>query len=775
MKKATKITATAANKNKNNNKKKGDAPTSSAATTSKQKKEASGGGSKMQQQKKKPHLSNGVKKTKGAAATPAPKKSSLKIEDEKKTKKLRDQEQKKKSKTTSRKRRWEEGDDDDDDEQRRKQSSSSPSTKTTPTNSANPRERRRESPTTTSRVAVAAAPAAATAATTGGGGMKRVRSSWRLRPLIVDEKLRVFVEGQDEELLHYDGGEFWAWLKDCEAGVADPADGFPYPLIVQDSDLRTLLEIKEPAPVVEKGSSGGGMTKTATTNEANEKKKKKKKEKKEEVVGSGGTGVLEQTITVPTWMELHKGQRADIMLHSMKEQVPIVQRRIPGDSPAPDVSGRSAAAVAAAAAWSSAQAALASDPPFIRYVQPTPDDMDLAIEYDLDEDDEEWLNGYNADANTTSKARASKKLLREEHLEHLIDRMEKEYTAELQRHPEKWVLGGGGGGDISDPSAPEVSLPPIEEIFPMDKCLEKCMDIEGVDPHPTETAVKAVYKYWKEKHRKAGRPLIPRLWYEPPWDRKAAARRLALPAAGEDGGDGVFAGHESPLALAGIRKRRMDEYEVRARFESIRRDLEQARTLADQVRKREKLKRREAQLLKEEWATRMQGIADGQKVVMVKGKLKHRPPQVHVLKMLSRAGQHARAQNHQHQHHQHHHHQHHHLHLHHQVPTSTTANALSLGLGFDPFDFGGEVMPQGGGGENRAARLAARRDAREAAAAGLPHVPPRDRPPPLSLQRERNSNNRKSIVVRKVIKIRIDLPCMEEAGVVREEEEVTTA
>lgn len=38
-----------------------------------------------------------------------------------------------------------------------------------------------------------------------------------------------------------------------------------------------------------------------------------------------------------------------------------------------------------------------------------------------------------------------------------------------------------------------------------------------------------------------------------------------------------------------------------------RRDLESSRTLADQIRKREKLKRRELQLYKEEWAARMQG------------------------------------------------------------------------------------------------------------------------------------------------------------------------
>ena len=43
-----------------------------------------------------------------------------------------------------------------------------------------------------------------------------------------------------------------------------------------------------------------------------------------------------------------------------------------------------------------------------------------------------------------------------------------------------------------------------------------------------------------------------------------------------------------------------------------RRDLEAARTLADQARKREKLKRRELQLYKEEWAARMQGECWGE-------------------------------------------------------------------------------------------------------------------------------------------------------------------
>lgn len=427
----------------------------------------------------------------------------------------------------------------------------------------------------------------------GGGGLKRVRSAWRMRPLIVDEKLRVYVEGRDDEMLHYDGGEFYAWLKDCEQGKADPADGFSYPLVVQDSDLRTLLEIKGPEPGATAAQAGPS-------------------EKRRKVAGPAPPG-----IKVPTWRVLPAAEVPDRMIASAgKTSSRAGVKRTAGDPDTqahggPDTSGRpSAAAAAAAAAWRSAEAALASDPPYFRYVQPTPDDLDLAIEYDLDDEDEDWLEEHNKEAKR-SKVRHPRQPLSEEGLEHLMDRMEKEYTHELQRHPEKWVVGfsgaagGGGNGKLGRPGGggdgaiPTISVPSIDEIFP----LERCMEVPGMRQY--EGAVPIVYSYWKAKHERAGRPLIQRLWYEPPWDRKAAARRVA--ADGEDSPDGVFTAHDSPLALVGIRKRRMDAAEVRSRFEAIRRDLEAARTLADQVRRREKLKRREAQLLKEEWAARMQG------------------------------------------------------------------------------------------------------------------------------------------------------------------------
>ncbi|EFN51054.1 hypothetical protein CHLNCDRAFT_141564 [Chlorella variabilis] len=437
-----------------------------------------------------------------------------------------------------------------------------------------------------------------------GGGMKRVRSSWKMRPLLVDEKLAVFLEGQDDALLHYDGGEFYQWLRDCEAGKADPAEGFPYPLVVQDKDLRTLLEIKQP-------------------------EQQPAAELRQVVAPAAAGGAADERIIVPTVRMLPATEQPDLLVR--EQEPPVVQRMLALEQP--DVAGTSAAALAASAAWQSAELAVALDLPYIRYVQPTPDDLDLAVEFNLDEDDEEWLAQYNVEAKR-AKSRKGRRTLGEEWMEHLIDRMEKEYTAELQRHPGKWVV------QAADPSAtdqpPNISIPSIDEVFP----LEKCLQVPGINHY--ENVIVAVYDYWKAKHERAGRPLIQRLWYEPPWDRKKAAQRLASNADDGEGGvgeDGPFWAQDSPVALAGIRKRRMDPDEAKARFQEIRRDLESARTLADQIRKREKLKRRELQLYKEEWAARMQAIRDGaERVVVQQGRVKDPPAQLSAVWRMEAAG-----------------------------------------------------------------------------------------------------------------------------------------
>jgi len=715
---------------------------------------------------------------------------------------------------------------------------------------------------------------------TGGGGLKRVRSMWKVRPLYVDEKLKLFTEGQDEELFHYDGGEFYAWLKDCEAGKADPTEAGPYPLLVQDHDLRTLLEIKYPGTTTTTaaaggggggGGHGGGVVKkkavAAAAGPSSNKRSSPDKRKKKKKKGEGEGEEEGDVIKVPTTTLLPESQQPDNMLHKtgisvvrrggsltpsvkVKEPLPSTSTAKKGASgkkqtptsaatatggkkgskgkkrlsaaPENDImpdndngddgvdynnqhqpatgmgattavsvpiikttvyaggaldmmmraqgGGHGAAATATAGVPAFVQKALQADPPYVRHVQPTPDDLDLALEYDMDEEDEQWLIEFNSNRGRKGKnsggggkrasnhnSTAVSPSLEEEWFEHLMDRMEKEYTAVLLKHPEKWIIsrpndtaedgGGGGGGQSSDQPA-HVALPPIKDVFPLQSCLKmsgitNSISNNGGGGGVDEDIVKGVYGYWKAKHERAGRPLIQRLWYEPPWHlRKAAAMldgRVGGGGGGEDGkkggvggsggggggggfDDGPFRAHDSPDALAGIRKRRMEPGEVRARFEAIRRDLESARTLMDQIRKREKLKRRELGVFAEEWESRITAVREGRiKLhVMKNGRLRHPPPGL-LTTVLGGGGDGRRGgmnddgkggyddvdDD--------------------DVDDDYYYDIFFAGRGPGKDEWGEEevVLPA----EDRAARLAARREVREAVVAGLP-MPPRPRPRP---------------------------------------------
>ena len=611
------------------------------------------------------------------------------------------------------------------------------------------------------------------------GTMKRSRSLWRMRPLMLDEKLRIFVEGRDEELLHYDGGEFFEWLKECESEGLQSVESDIYPLIVQDSEFRNIVEIKEPsrklATAMAWQNRQGHPSVPVFSNKSSV---------------SDSEAVSRASIRVPTFRMLPESHWPDDLLAKADSKVRLVYRAPGGGAVSAYVGSESSHSISTDSAsmeyfnvpslpgWPKGEASLAKDPPFIRYIQPTPDELDLSVEYDLDEDDEAWLEKFNREASKRlkgSKTTRRKNALEgeyvpggglgEEWLEHLIDRLEKEYTAELQRHPEKWLVGSNGSNKSHDQEhqqksrsmvkdrvslyttqnegvermerpqsslamdngsrpVPIITVPPIEEVLPFEKCIE----LPALREFEDEATLRAVYDYWRTKHNQVGRPLIQRLWYEPPWHRgkatsraKAAATSSLLrkssssvayegptgtasrqmpgtirmnanmhaPAIQE--GEGVFVASDySAPTLQGIRKRRMETSEVTIRFEAIRRDLEGVRTLTDRIRRREKLKRREMALLAEEWQSRLKDIATGRNDAALRLKsskeLKHPPPETHALTALRLASA---------------------------AQASALAAATAV-LGFDPFDTG-EVMPTVA--VDRAARLAARRDARDAAIA----------------------------------------------------------
>lgn len=503
------------------------------------------------------------------------------------------------------------------------------------------------------------------------------KSLWKVRPLQVDEKLRVFIEGRDDGIQRYDGGEFQQWLEDCKAGRGDPLEAGAYPLVVQDSDLRQVLEIKFPSARAlgtlegeygymlreEEGGRGAGSgSGSGNVNGKDANKKLKNKGNTKGNKGNKGTAAAtassEAKITIPQWKKLPTREWPDAILDKQTVTMPLLVRTVDGGAEPVERKPPQATVDDEKRGYERA---------YMRYMMPTPDDWDQAIEYDLDEDDERWLEAYNQRSSKKNGGKASgANPLKEEWLEHLIDRMEKEYTSELQKHPEKWISkrveGDGGAGEagvdggvplayMKGQLPPPLILPSIGEMFPLSVCMKvfglgKDAGVEreretapasapssprspsaasfrkggggnagvfNVHQVIDEKIIKDVYNYWKKKHQKAGLPLIQRLWYEPPWHRKASDEDL-------DGDDEtVFSGFDLHPSLARIRKRKMNDDEVQLRFDCLRRDFEQVRTIADLIRRREKLKLQETSILKQEWASRMKDVRRASKSAAAAG------------------------------------------------------------------------------------------------------------------------------------------------------------
>lgn len=98
-------------------------------------------------------------------------------------------------------------------------------------------------------------------------------------------------------------------------------------------------------------------------------------------------------------------EQPDVMLESQPMPTPGSQggsQRAASEPPPSSGGGQPGVAAAAAAAEQAREKEEGEeegegelDPPYVRYLEPTPDDLDLSVEYDVDEEDEEWLEVFN--------------------------------------------------------------------------------------------------------------------------------------------------------------------------------------------------------------------------------------------------------------------------------------------------------------------------------------------------------------------------------------------
>lgn len=79
--------------------------------------------------------------------------------------------------------------------------------------------------------------------------------------------------------------------------------------------------------------------------------------------------------------------------------------------------------------------------------------------------------------------------------------------------------GKGKGKALPDHS---LHLPDVDTILPLETALQSLASQQPA-------AVKAVYLHWCKKRQFSERPLLQRLWYEPPWHRLTVAGKPFYP------------------------------------------------------------------------------------------------------------------------------------------------------------------------------------------------------------------------------------------------------
>ncbi|KAG1663917.1 hypothetical protein FOA52_002233 [Chlamydomonas sp. UWO 241] len=223
----------------------------------------------------------------------------------------------------------------------------------------------------------------------------------------------------------------------------------------------------------------------------------------------------------------------------------------------------------------------------------------VLTDYDMDEEDGVWLAKYNA---KVTKGTDKSKCLSPAEFENLV--------VKLEGLMQEAVVAEGPSGwhdQVKMGKAPK--LPAAERLLTRGNVAAQLRETHD------QGQVLAVYDHWIGRRRCAKGPLIGHMWFQEPWKEAifcveteaAGALRTSLPLIGhmwfQEPWKTTIFGEEHSLPFSatetknsrGGHRLRMGDEEALKVMMGLRGELELLRTLADQVRKRERLKK---QLLK---------------------------------------------------------------------------------------------------------------------------------------------------------------------------------
>ncbi|KAG2439870.1 hypothetical protein HYH02_010500 [Chlamydomonas schloesseri] len=227
------------------------------------------------------------------------------------------------------------------------------------------------------------------------------------------------------------------------------------------------------------------------------------------------------------------------------------------------------------------------------------------MQYDVDEADEKALaemrkgggGGSSAKGGTAVKAAAAAAAaaaatMDERTFEGLIGALEHAHFNALQQRKDLWQETVKAG------KVPK--LPATEKILPFDAAAAELKEQQPLLP----ALPRALYNHWVKRRKQEGGPLLQYLWFEQPW--KAICFREREAGKEDVQGDMPFEATETKNSTRGGWNRlRIDKDEAYDRLLEVRNEFELLRTLADQVRKRERLKKQLHKLYRAEMASKL--------------------------------------------------------------------------------------------------------------------------------------------------------------------------